>query len=297
LGWLLLAAMGDVSTVANTEADDLAIFSGVHGADTGVYSHIFQFKSTDQFFIPWLTIRRKLPHTTSTEVVGETFQDGRIAGWTLTAASGAPVMMDIDLVARMKQAASMFDYAPAWATATFDDFDKFGSTSCSGTFQIGSTTFNVIAISVAGANALLPPGQSIPIGSIHPLDFPNLGRTITVTATMLVDDWDLYVSTFVGTASTTDADATCTVYKADLNVELASDVMITGVYPYKIKIASNPFEDNVAWAVRPLRITPNRPMVVQAMATVLAVEGSLWETHPFFIVLQNAKASYALPTP
>jgi len=298
LGWLLLAGMGDVSTVADTKAENLAILGGVHGADAGINSHIFQFNIDDQYFVPWLTLRRLLPHSTTALRLGETFQDGKMATFTLTATAGAPLQVDVDFLARLKQSNYIFDFDPSWGTFVNDDFDKFGVTSCDGHFNVEDVAFDVTAVTITVGNILLPPTQSIIIGTTHPVDFPNLNRTMTVTASFLVSTWDFYVSTFAGSAVTaTDSNVECAVYKADIDVMLASQVNITGSEPYRIRILSNPNEDNAAWTVQPVRIMPNRPVVVQANCTVLALEGSSWENHPVFIVLQNDKADYNLPTP
>jgi hypothetical protein len=297
-GWLLLAAMGDVSTVADTKAENLAILGGVHGADAGINSHLFWFRSDDQFFVPWVTARRLLPHTTAASRVGETYQDGHVASLTITAGSAAPVRADLAMLARVKQTSSVFDYDPSWGSQVYDDFWKFGVTSCDGHFKVENVEFDVTAVSITVANNLLPPQESLRIGTLHPKDFPNLTRSATVTCTFLVSDWDLYVSTFVGAAvSATDSDIACTIYRADIDVMLASQEKITGTEPYRIQILSNPTENNAAWTVQPVRIVPNRPLVVNATCTITAVEGSGWETHPLFVVLQNDKANYTLPTP
>jgi hypothetical protein len=299
LGWLLLATMGDVSTVADTKAENLALLGGVHGADAGINSHIFWFRTDDQYFIPWLGLRRLLPHTTSAKRVGENYQDGHLASFTLTAASAAAVRADAAFLARVKQSNYVFDYDPSWDEAVFDDFQKFATTSCDGHFKVNDVSFDATGVSVAVNNSLLPPAQSLIIGSMHPIDFPNLTRTVNLTVSFLVSDWDFYVSTFVGTSVTdTDSNVECLVYQADVDVMLASQQDIPGTTePYRIRVLSNPDEDNVAWAIAPLRITPNRPLVVNATATVLATEGGLWENHPFFLILQNDQTSYALPTP
>lgn len=299
LGWLLLAAMGDVSTVANTKAENLAPLGGTHGSDAGIYSHIFWFRDDDQFFIPWVTVRRLLPHSTDANRIGETFQDGKVTTMTLTAAAGAAVTADMDFVARLKQINYVFDYNPSWAdaTITYDEYEKFAVTSCDGHFKVNSVAFDATAVSLTMANQPLAPAQSIVIGTTHPKDFPNLGRIANVAVTFLVDDYDFYVSTFKGTAASTDSNVECTVYQADLDVMLASQENITGSEPYRIRIFSNQDLDNAMWSVAPIRIRPNTPIVVQATCTLTAVSGSNWESHPLFVVLQNDKTSYALPTP
>jgi hypothetical protein len=293
-GWLLLAALGSVSTVADTTIENLAFMgAGPPGADAGINSHIFEFLSTDQYFVPWVTIRKLLPHTAAANQVGEVYQDGHIRTLTITGAAGAPVTADIDILARVNQNDYVFDYNPGWATPTYDDFDNFGVTSCEGHFRVGSTDFRVTNVSLTLSNQLLGAAQSIIVGDVDPVDFPNLGRFMQVTATFLVDNYDLYVDTFRGssTGSGTDANVSCTVYQADLDVLLASQTYISGTEAYKLRIVSNPDEDNVAWTVQPLRIQPNQPVVLQVTGSIQAIASG----YPVYIMLQNAAANYNMP--
>jgi hypothetical protein len=294
IGWLLLGALGDVSSVVDTEIDNLSIFGGVHGADAGVNSHIFRFQSSDQHFIPWLTVRKRLPHSTAASRLGETFQDCRIGALTGTIASGTPLTMDMDFVGRLKQSNYIFDFNPSWGDQTYDDYDNFAVPSCAGHFQVGGTSFSVTNMTFTVANNVLPPAQSVVIGTTHPVDFPVLSRTFTVTATFLVDTWDLYVSTFAGSSvSATDSNVSCTIYNADLSVLVASQNFVTGVHRYEMRVVSNQDTDNAAWTVAPVRIIPDRPIVVTATCSVQALSSG----YPIMIILQNDKASYALPSP
>ena len=292
VGWLLLATMGEVSSVANTEIDNLEIFGGTHGSDAGVHSHVFTFQTDDQHFIPWTTIRRRLPHSTAANRVGEEFQDCKVGAMTGTIATGTPFTMDLDMVGRLKQSDYIFDYNPSWGSQTYDDFDNFAVPSCAGHFKVGGTEFNVTNMTFTVSNNVLPPAQSVVIGTTHPTDFPTLSRTVTVTATFLVDTWDLYVSTFAGSSvSATDSNVSCTIYNADLSVLVASQNFITGAHRYALRVVSNQATDNAAWTVAPVRIIPDRPVVVTATCSVQ----SLSSGDPFYVIIQNAKADYALP--
>lgn len=294
VGWLLLAGMGNVSSVANTEIDNLAILGGAHGSDTGVNSHIFTFQSDDQHFVPWCTVRRRLPHTTAANRLGEEFQDCKIGAMTGTIATGTPFTVDLDMVGRLKQSNYVFDFNPDWGTQTYDDYDTFAVPSCAGHFKVGGTAFSVTNMTFTVANNVLPPAQSVVIGTIHPQDFPTLSRTFTVTATFLVDTWDLYVSTFAGSSvSATDSNASCTIYQADIDVLVASQNYITGSQRYELRVLSNQSSDNAAWTVAPVRIIPDRPVVVTATCSVQ----SLASGDPVYIIIQNDKANYTLPSP
>lgn len=294
-GWLLLAAHGCVSTISDIKIEDLPMVGGASVETTGVYTHVFTVQLDNQFFIPWITMRRLLPHTTAEEIVGEVFQDGRVASLTLAAASGRPVTADLAAMARVKQGNYAFEINPGW-TATYTNFEDFGVTSCDGSVEVNNTAFDVTAVAFNLVNNLLPPAQSIVIGTVHPKDFPNLGRVLTVTVTFLVDDYDMYLSTFTGT--TVDASASpgenvgCEVYKADVDVMLASQTAIGASgdvdEPYRLRFISNLSQDNVSWMVQPIRVTPNQPMVAQLTGTFLASESE----YPWYLFLQNAKAGY-----
>jgi hypothetical protein len=291
-GWLMLAAMGHVSTVSDTTAANVF---GVQGGDAGINSHLFTFYDDDQYFQPWLTLRRLLPHTTAAEVLGAIFQDGRIASMTLNAAAASPVTADINFLARVNQSNYVFNPAPGW-TESYDDLYDFGVTSCDGYFRVGGVNFPVTTMSLTLANSLLQPQQSITIGTVHPEDFPNLGRTAQFTATFLVEDYDLYASIFAGTAVDFDGSSgenvACQVYDADLDVMLASQTYISGTEPYKLRIVSNTTgDDNVTWSVAPIRIQPNQPIVMQVTGDIKAVGSGF----PLYAILQNAQTNYELP--
>jgi len=291
-GWIILAVMGEVSTVSDTTIDNY-VAGDTSGADTGVYTHIFRFYSTDHYWVPYCTFRRLLPHTTAASSLGETFQDGRFRSMTITGAGASPVTCDLDAQGRMKQTdgVDQFDFEPGWGTPTYDDLDNFAVTNCTGHFKIEDTEFDVTTVSLTVTNQLLPPAQAMKIGSMHPIDYPVLGRVVTATATILIDDYNLYVSTFEGAANAgVDGNVSCIVYKADLDVELASQTYITGTTPYVLRVRSSAADDNVAWQVRPIRVQPNRPIVLQVTASFLATGTG----DPIQVLLQNSKVNYTV---
>ena len=102
------------------------------------------------------------------------------------------------------------------------------------------------------------------------------------------------MSTFAGSSvSATDSNVSCTIYNADLDVLVASQNTITGDHRYELRVVSNQSTDNAAWTVAPVRIIPDRPVVVTATCSVQALSSG----DPIYIIIQNAKANYALPTP
>lgn len=298
-GWALLAAFGEVLTTADTTIEHHTDLGGTPGSDTGIHTHKFRFESDDQYFVPWLSLRRMLPHTTAAERVGEIFQDGHVASLMFGAQAAAPLVAQMGFLARVKQTDYVFNANPSWAAATYDGFHNFGVTNCDGFVMVNGVEFKAVGVSIALANQLLPPQQSLHIGSMHPLDFPCLGRALQVTATFLVEDWDLYVSMFAGenvdVSTPTSANVGCPVYTADLDVMIASQELIGATAePYRIRVRSDHAgaSDNTAWAVQAVQLAPNRPVVMQIIGTILGVDTG----DPINVYVQNAQASYALPT-
>ncbi len=301
-GRMLLAGFGEAVTTADTTIQNHADLDDATGTDTGIHTHKFRFNPLDQYFVPWLSLRRMLPHNLATERVGEIFQDGHLASLAFGAQAASPLTAQAAFMARVNQTDYVFNADPAtalsWGAASYDGFHNFGVTNCAGHVMVNGVEFKAVGASTQLTNQLLPPQQSMYIGSMHPLDFPCLGRALQVTATFLVEDWDLYVSMFAGTnvdvSTPTHANVNCPVYTASLDVLIASQELIGATSePYAIRVRSDHegATDNVAWAVQTVQLAPNRPVVMQIVGTVLGVDTG----DPINVYLQNGQTDYALP--
>jgi len=328
LGWLLLAALGEVSTISDIRLTDLSIMGGdgsqdlaIHPENEGINCHIFSMVDINQFFVPWLTVRRLLPNLIDNERVGELFQDAHIGTLTINASSVSPLTFDVTMLARIHE-----DYAfypdpfgtGEWSDdITFDELEHFGVTSCEGWVKINDEKYDVTNLTITLTNNLLPPAQTIIIGSYSPTDFPVLGRTLEATVTFLVDTYDLYVSSFIGGDVTYWADISektgytaaggagsavdgwnieCGVLISDMEIVLASQTRMgavgDGTERFKLCVKSNKDHDSVTWKMQPLRLQPNRPVILQATASF----NSISETaDPFWFILQNLQTNYELP--
>ena len=297
IGWLLQAAFGDVSSTDDTTIANA--IAGAIGGDAGVYCHNFYFKPTDEFYQPYVTAHKLLPHDTAANQVGEIAEDCVVTGLTLTATPAAVVTMRASMLGRAN-AATVWDYNPAW-TATYDTDDTFAVTSCAGSvkFEYGSplvmTEFPTGAVTIALANNVLPPARARKIGSGHPIDFPVLSRTLTIATTCYVEDYDLYVETFGGLgAGGADAAWSCVPMAGDFDVTLQSSAVIGATAEYhmlRIRTTGN----NVNFMARPIVLVPNQPVVFQLVGTVQKPSSG----HPVDIWIQNGQSAgqYAWPTP
>jgi len=303
-GWMLYAATGQVSTVSDVKADDLPVCGGASAATAGVYSHVFTLPDDNNYFLPWLTLYRLLPHGTTGERIGEISQDGHVRTLTITAAAAQPVTADLDMVARVKQTNYVFNIDPetnlSWEP-TYDEFDAFGVASCDGHIRINSVDYKARSVAMTFTDQVLAPAQSLIVGSIHPQDFPNLSRQVQVVVTFLVENYDLYLSTFAGetvdASASSGENATCVVYLQDLDIMVASQLAMgaagDATEPYRLRLVSGQGLDNVSWMIRPLVVTPGRPVELQATGTIQST--TVAEGDPFYLILQNTVAGYYLP--
>jgi len=290
-GWFLLATMGECSTLAGVTAAQ--VIAGT-GSTADVNTHIFRFDEDQAFFIPWFSAWRQLPHKTTTSRVLEKFQDCHVRSLTLAAMAGAPLNADVDVVGRLYQKSGGFTFSnpDPVLSATYDNFEAFGSTGCTGSVKIDDEAYNVQSASITITNAVMGANQSIVVGSLHPIDFPVLGRNIQVVVNFLMSDYDLYLKVFGGSAASLAAgvNMVCQDYDGDIDIDIASQELIgaTAEY-YRIRMRSGG-SDNVSWFVRPLRATANRALVVQMTGLVQAVSSG----DPFRIYLQNDTANYTV---
>lgn len=292
-GWLLEAAMGDVSTTADTTIATM-VAGGVPGGDVGVHAHEFFFNSADEFDIPYLTVHKLLPHNVAASQVGEVAEDCRVTGLTITAAPAAVATARVSMLGRAT-AGTVWDYNPAWV-ATYDTDNTFVTTSCTGTvqFEFGDpavlTTFKTGALTMTLANNVLPPAASRYIGSGHPIDFPVLSRTFTIVTTCFCESYDLYVETFGGAgAGGADTGWSCTPASGDFDVTLQSAAMITGATPYMMRVRTT--GANVNFMARPIVLMPNQPVVFQLVGQVQKPTTG----NAVVVWLQNDTANYTWP--
>ena len=293
IGWLLYAAMGDVSTVENST---IAQYIAGAGVTANVDAHRFRFLSTNEFFIPYLTAHKLLPHDVAASQVGEIAEDCRITNMALMATPAAVVAMRFGLLGRAT-ATTVWDKDPGWA-ATYDTEDTFMVTSCTGSVKLKDTDdasyieYDTGAVNLTLANNVLPPAQARKIGSGHPIDFPVLSRAITLTTTCYVEDYDLYMQSFGGVATpVVDCGWSCVPYNGDFDITLNSAALIGATAEYhQMRIRTT--QSNCNFMVRPIVLVPNQPVVFQLVATVQNPDtGSAIDWY-----IQNAVADYTWPT-
>lgn len=161
LGYFLYGIMG--------EAAEPTAWGNLHG-------HVFTIP-TDEFSVPYLTIRRK--------VAGlwyEQFQDARITGFTLTAPAADMVRFNIALAALNPQIRA--DGAD-WVIGTYiDDGDAF--LSCVGSVTFGWGTYCATNIVLTQVNTLAIDEEWC-VGSYYPADLTMGGRAFMIQCDIKAD--------------------------------------------------------------------------------------------------------------
>jgi hypothetical protein len=293
-GWILEATCGDASFY-----DDQTIAQVIAGSGStaGVDTHLFGFKDTDEFDIPYLTTHRLMPNSTAAQQVGEIGEDVRVTSLGLNIVAQQIVTARLDLLGRAT-ATTLLDLNPGWSAPTYDSTDTFAVAACTGSVSLSitsgtpsaSTAFDVRTASLVWANNLLPPQASARVGSAHPKDYPITGRTIGVTATVYVDDYDLYMQTIGGPLNpVADTGWLCSPLDGDIDVTISSGAQIaaTGEY-YTLRYRTD--QGNIKWLARPIVLVPNQPVLLQMTGSITTVSAG----RPFYIYLQNAtNAEYA----
>lgn len=280
LGWILRAALGEVTTTEDavwhptlgTVATDVA-----GTAIAGVNTHLFKFSpvSYDQ---PWMAIRATTPGSSAAKIWGEEGYDLKVGALRLNipgAGLGSAVM---SLQGRCPKYNSQATTS-AWSFANAA-FEQQGSAAIGGRntnkFLIGGERLPIVGATIDLRNNLTPPQQEMVFGSYYPDDVVALTRDASIRFVLKWDNPDLYRKVLNGGSPTSnDWDAnpyitsTAGAVKA-FEVLIESLDNIAGSSPaqkYKLRIIAN----KVAWEVDPngIRLGPGDIVMVPFIGTVM----------------------------
>lgn len=289
---LLEGVFGDASTYTDQTIAQVIADSG---SEVGVNTHLFGFADGSEFDIPWFTTHRLLPHSTASSQVGEITQDARIGNFMLTAGAGAYATSRLGLLGRVNNA-TVFDLNPGWAAPTLDDSDTYLLTTCAGSVKLSVTDgtpstlteFDVGNVMMGVTNNLTGPNDLRKIGSMHPISYTVLSRTIVFQTTFFISDYDFYVQVFCGGADPViDAGVSCTPVAGDIDITLQSPAVIGSTSEYhEMRIRTT--QANVQWTAAPLVLVPDQPVLIQATGTLKRVDAG----RDIECYIQNGQASY-----
>lgn len=187
LGWLLYAALGDVTSAT------------VPGA-TGAYLHSFRFDATGRQ-IPWLALRKFIPGATSAGDNGEEFWDAQIAGFELALPQMGPAAMSLMLQSLNSQPIS--DPAGWTYSAAAEDTRSVPVAGFSTVKILGERIPTINAV-VSFANGLTRPEDEAIHGSYNPEDFTVLNRSASIRFIYKYSNADLYAWMHTGSKGGTN---------------------------------------------------------------------------------------------
>lgn len=291
--YLLEAVFGSASSY---EDQTVAQVEAAAGTTVDVHSHLFGFDMDDEFDLPWLTTHRLLPHTTAASEVGEITQDARIGQFLLSAGAGAYAEARLALQGRVNNA-TVFDINPGWSSPTLDEDDTYMLTTCAGSVKLSVssgtpgtlTEFDAANLMLGITNNLMGPNDARKIGSMHPISYPCMSRTIVMQTTFFIDDYDFYVQTFGGAANpVADVGVSCTPVTGDVDFTLQSPALIGVTSEYHL-LRFLTDQANVEWTVAPLVLVPDQPVLVQATGTLKRASAG----RDMYMYIQNGQYPYS----
>lgn len=280
LGWVLRAALGQVTTTQNAVWHPTmgTVDTDTSGAAiTGVNTHLFKFTS-NSYEQPWIAIRGITPGSTAAKIWGEEGYDLKVGALRLNipgAGLGSAVMSIQGRCPKFNNQAdtNVWTYANA-------AFEQQGSAPISGRntnkFLVGGERLPIVGCTIDLRNNLTPPQQEMVFGSYYPDDVVALTRDATIRFVLKWDNPDLYKKVLNG-GSPTSLDWDANPYITSTNGAVkAFEVLvesldnIPGSSPaqkYKLRVIAN----KVAWEIDPngINLGPGDIVMVPFIGTVI----------------------------
>ena len=197
-------------------------------------SHVFKF-ATDPTSIPWVSMRKKVPGTTS---YGEIGLDCKMAGARINFPQNGLVQARMDGVGR-EPSFEEGGTVDAWVWwDAFEDYQSVPVTCKVGGFMklpsFSGTALPITNVVASFGNNLTTPQQEMIIGSPYPDDFAILSRALTLQATLKWQDQSLYKKIFYGALTAWDPQP----FTSDFQTKTVSPGFIPGstTVDYSIQI-------------------------------------------------------------
>ncbi|NJL73676.1 MAG: hypothetical protein HC892_00245 [Saprospiraceae bacterium] len=184
-GLLLLATLGQHSFTADTAPDGSAV--------PGVNRHRFAHKTTNQFRLPWVSMRKLVPGRTMVDSSGEIGVDGIITGMRIMIPASGKLAVTIMYQARDAK----FRSNPDWDTVNTTHEKTFTvPDSGSGNFKIFGRKYPILNMVIEIMNNPTTPAQEMVSGSFKPDDFISLFHPVTARFTYKYQHDDLHREIF-----------------------------------------------------------------------------------------------------
>ena len=253
-------------------------------ACVGSNVHAFTY-NTKESDIPYFVVRRLLEGPTP---LGEQVKDNRMSSLDFNIPNVGPLTASMSAMGRVPDGVDMFiDTTTGWVS-DYDLEAAFGlSVDPNSLVSFEGVELQCTGLSFSVNNNLLNPDAGRIIGSQTPLDFPVLSRSISVQATVLISDYDMYRRLYTGAINGTQWSTA--IVNGDLNIKTLSPSTFaaTAENPqYLLQMLTK--GGNVQFSLpQPLAMNPNQPIAMTLNgALVKTASGPYCELR-----LQNAQAA------
>ena len=191
-GWLLKAALGAVTTTAGHAGETVV---------TGVNTHVFNPKSDDDGFQPWMSFRTMIPGADPTDDEGQAAFDCKVVGLRFTIPAKGKVVCRLSVLGRD---VVIDDDPSAWAyvNASMED-DSVIPEAGRGVFEIGGVEYPLVGAVIDIQNGTTTPDEEAVIGQFTMDDIMAKSRPTTIRIVYKVKDSALYRKIRTGAANGT----------------------------------------------------------------------------------------------
>lgn len=258
-GWLLLGAAGLATFTTDKNLQGTTV--------TGFYSHTFNF-STVAGYVPWMSFRKLIPGASSTEYLGESYEDCKIVSLALALPNDGPVNARVDVLGRTVE---FNDAAESWSyeNAEFEDYESIPISCVTGGYieVPDGTVLPITQATVTLANQPLDIRQEKVYGSPYLEDVTVIGRQLSVDMICKWTDPELYLSILTGSTTGTNLVWTAAPWVQSLDIlSLSSRDAVTG-QPYQLRVEAPSVMYQIVGGIR---LAGNGAVMMRIQGTALA---------------------------
>jgi hypothetical protein len=277
IGWLMYAACGKCSDIADTPETDM---------------HRHRFTPPAAYYdMPWLSVRREIPGATgSSDNVGDIGLDCRCVGMRFAVAPGGILQSAWTFVGRVPTLSETG--VDTWSyDNTYEEYPSVPLAS-QGAIELGGVEKPAVNVVVDLVNAYTSPREEMIIGSPYPDDFILQGQTLSITWTYKWQNAALYKALLTGDNVEGDGeiDWSPTPYTASMKLSLESPGYATGMSnPWRLEVYAPTF----CWQAA------GPPELIGGGWLSLAFTGIAQETtgvDTFYVDLENLIEAYTWPS-
>lgn len=275
LGWLLYAALGDVTS---TESP----------GSSGLYNHVFEM-ATDAGFVPFISARKYIPPTSGVLAtdLGETYEDCKVVNFNIQMPTNAPLSARVDILGRDF---TLSEDADTWTWQnSYEDYQSIPvSCATEGYIKVDNVELPVVQATVGWQNQPLDMQQEHVIGDPKLEDVTIISRQLSFDLTVKWNNADLYRKVLTG--ATNGLIWTAQPYVGAMEVKAVSASPMPTSYPEEPWSLIMAADDVMLQQTGGVRLSAGNTVLMRF--TGVAIEATTYAT----LTLRNEIASYTWPT-